>query len=290
MGFDVEWKLAVQPDQIDAWMAFAGAVCWLLCLIAYFRGYRNSARRYDAIVEVPTIAAKDIPGLGAAMVEVKGDVEADEPLVSDLARVPCVAFDCSVTEHWTTTRTERDSKGRIRTVTEDHSETRYSNHGLIDFRVRDESGCAIVRPAGASIDMLDSMENLDGPMPDSPAARIVPRHSGGDLSYSESVLPIGQRVYVLGQVGPDYDIRRPEVVDRPFIISYRSEESLRNRALWGKRIWMAVLIILFGIGAWLLAVGLRLIEPGPPHVAGMVSGADNAALWRNAFLAKARIA
>jgi hypothetical protein len=275
---------------MDPGLALAGAGCWLVCLLAYFLGYRSSARRYDAIVEVPTIAAKDIPGLGAAMVEVKGDVEADQPLVSDLARVPCAAFDCSVTEHWTTTRTETDSKGNTRTVTEDHSETRYSNEGQIDFRVRDSSGCATVRPAGASMDMIDSMDGLDEPVPDSPAAGITAHHFGGHLSYDESVLPIGQRVYVLGQVGSDHDIRRPEIVDRPFIISHHSEDSLRNRALWGKRIWMAVVAILFIVGAGLLAAGFHVIERSPPRVVITPPGADNAALQRSAIEGKAWIA
>lgn len=252
----------MHPDSIHGGLVVAGAVCWLLALLAYFLGYRRSSRRYDAIVEVPTIAARDIPGLGASMVEVKGIVRVDTPLISDLARVPCVAFTCSVTEHWTTTRTERDAKGHTRTVTEHHSETRYANDGRIAFQVRDSSGDAAVEPDGAEMELLDSMTSLDGPLPDSPAYELTTRHFGGRLRYSESVLPIGQTVYVLGEVGEDHAIRSPLVQDRPFLITHRTEESLRRAAVWGMRIGGVLAAALFVAGFALLGSGLRWIDAG----------------------------
>lgn len=230
------------------------AACWLLALLVYLVGYRRAAARYEAIAEVPTIRCRDVPGLGAAMVEVKGAAVADQPLVSDLARVPCVAFDSSVTEHWTTTRTERDSKGNTRTVTEHHTATRYSNSGRTPFRVQDDSGAVTVRPEGASIDLLDSMADLDEPLLDSPAYGISAQHCGGYLSYSESVLPQGQTVYVLGQVDQDHAIAKPEVVKRPFIISWRSEEKLLNSARWGRRLWGGFLVLLLAAGFVVLAI------------------------------------
>jgi len=237
-----------------------GVAALLLSVIAYALGYRRSARRYAAIVEVPTVATKDIPGLGADMVEVKGVTRAANPLISDLARMPCVIFRSSVTEHWTTTRIARDSKGNTRVITEHHSETRYANEGRIDFQVCDGSGEATVRPEGAEEDLLDGMADLDGPLPDSPAYHIRPHHLGGHLSYAEAVLPVGRQVYVLGQVGEDNTIRKPEVVDRPFIISYRTEENLRERAAWGMRIWGSIAALLFVAGAVLLGGGLGLVE------------------------------
>ncbi len=237
-----------------------GVAALLLSAIAYALGYRRSARRYNAIVEVPTVATNDIPGLGADMVEVKGVTGAAEPLISDLARIPCVIFRSSVTEHWTTTRVTRDAKGQTRVVTEHHTETRYANDGRIDFQVYDGTGEATVRPNGAEEDLLDGMAGLDGPLPDSPAYHIRPRHMGGHLSYAEAVLPVGQPVYVLGQVGEDNTIRKPEVVDRPFIISFRTEENLRARAAWGMRIWGSIAALLFVAGVVLLGAGLGLVE------------------------------
>jgi len=203
------------------------------------------------------------------MVEVKGETRIDQPVISDLARLPCVAFECAVTEHWTTTRTERDSKGRTRTVTEHHSQTRYSNRVQASFQVRDASGEATVRPEGASVDMLDGMDlaGIREPLPESPAYGIHPHHIGGHLSYREEVLPVGQHIYVLGQVDRDHAIARPEGVKRPFIISYRSEESLMKRALWGKFCWEldSASSGIRGIGAdrvHITATGMTAERPG----------------------------
>ncbi|GMV96736.1 MAG: hypothetical protein HRF43_02425 [Phycisphaerae bacterium] len=247
----------------QTFMFIAGGGCLLVAFLIYRFGYRPCARRYDTIRAVPTIAARDVPGLGAAMVEVTGLARCPAPLISDLARVPCVAFTCCVTEHWTTTRTERDSKGNTRRVTEHHSATRYANEQRIAFEVRDESGGVLVRPEGAAIDLLDAMGDLDGPRPDSPAYGLTPQHFGGSLRYSESVLPVGQRLYVLGQVGADHAIQRPAGFDRPFVISFRGEAELCRRARIGK--WaagLAGLAFLAG-GFGLFAVADRMTAPAP---------------------------
>lgn len=244
----------------------AGGGSLLAALFTYCVGYRRCAQRYETIRAVPSIATRDIPGLGAAMVEVNGHAQADVPLVSDLARVPCVAFTCSVTEHWTTTRTERDSNGKTRTVTEHHSSTRYSNDRRTDFELRDDTGEVLIRPEGASIDLLDTMGGLDGPMPGSPACDITPRHFNGHLHYSESALPVGQRLYILGQVGEDHAIQAPAGFDRPYIISHRSEAELCRSARIGK--WVAGIAVLLMViaGVALLVRGIEYPRQPMPHL------------------------
>lgn len=244
-------------------MIGSGSACVLACLACYVWGYRRAALRYDIISEVPTVAARDIPGLGAAMVEVKGVAQADAPLLSDLARVPCVAFNSHVTEQWTTTRTERDKEGHTRIVTEQHSETRYENEQQIAFKICDDSGSVVVHPEGASIDMLDGMElaGIDRPQPDSPACDVSTAH-GGSLSFNESVFPLDTKTYVLGQVSENNEIVAPTVVKRPFVISYLTEESLLKRARWGKRVWSVLTLILFGAAMMLWGVGLQLVDVG----------------------------
>ncbi len=240
-----------------------GAACALACLAGYVWGYRRSSLRHDIISEVPTISAKDIPGLGAAMVEVKGVARAERPLVSDLARLHSVAFESRVTEHWTTTRIERDKDGKSRTVTQHHSETRYENERRIPFQVHDESGSVVVHPEGASLDLQDGMElaKINEPGPDSPAYGVSPRH-GGSLSYCENVFPVGIKTYVLGQVSENNEIVAPTVVKRPFVISHRAEESLLSGAKWGKRIWGMLVMLLLIAALGLLAVGFGLVYVG----------------------------
>ena len=60
----------------------------------------------------------------------------------------------------------------------------------------------------------------------------------------------------------DNEIVAPTVVKRPFVISYRTEESLLNRARWGKRIWGALALILLAAAIVLLLIGFSLVYVG----------------------------
>ncbi len=53
----------------------------------------------------------------------------------------------------------------------------------------------------------------------------------------------------------DCAIAKPELVKRPFIISWRSEEKLLNSARWGRRIWGGFLALLLAAGFVVLAIG-----------------------------------
>jgi len=208
--------------------------------------FARAARRLHVIRKTPTIRCRDLPGLGASMVEVNGATDAaalregeapaepSGPLISDLCRIPCVAFNSSITEHWTTTETVRDSKGNTRTVTRHHSATRYSNAQQIAFDVVDDSGRARVNPDGADIDLL--AQNAGPAPPDSPAYGVAAHHWNGRLSYDESALPLGQQVYVLAQVTQEHILAKPQNVDAPFIISHHGEKRLASGARWTARI------------------------------------------------------
>lgn len=235
-----------------------GGLAILLGVLSYVLGYRHSAARYDLIREVPTLQAKDVPGLGAATVEVKGITKVESPLISDLARVACVAFHSRVTEHWTTTHVVSDGKGRTRVTTQSHTETRHEEARTIPFEVHDDSGCVTVRPDGAEMELIDGMEmsGLSEPGLGSIAADIQPRHFGGRLTYSDQVLPVELQVYVLGHVTEDHAIAAAAVGNRPFLISYRTEDQLLKRARWGKwgygvltLLLLATAVVAFSIGA-----------------------------------------
>lgn len=209
---------------------------------------RRSIRRLNAMLETPTIACRDLPGLGASTVEVVGIARAATPLLADLTRTPCVAFSCSITEHWTTIETFTDSKGKTRTVVRHHSAVRYSNEGRIAFDVHDDTGAAHVEPDGAEIEML-GMDAGPAP-PGSPAFGVRAVHWNGRLTYAESALPVESQVYVLAQVSEHHTLVRHQTLDEPFIISPRSEEELVRSARWGKRIYgtLTALSLLTGLG------------------------------------------
>jgi hypothetical protein len=224
------------------------AGCGLFVIgLACLWGYLHYAKRLRLILQTPTIACKDLPGLGASIVEVKGTVEADVPLTSDLCSIPCVAFTSTITEHWTTTRTVTDSKGGSRTVTDHHTAVRYQNDARIDFNIRDTSGLACVEIDGADLEMIDQAA---GPASSqSPAFGVCPMHWNGHLTYTESLLPVGCTGYILAQVTERHTLGKPINVDSPFLISSRSEESIVRSARWGKGICgVAFTIALVGGG------------------------------------------
>ena len=144
----------------------------------------------------------------------------------------------------------------MRTVTRHHSATRYRNSRRVPFRVCDQSGQVVVRPEGAEIELVNAMTGRDGPDPASPAYHITPTHFGGRLSYAEHVLPLGEEIYVLGQVSEDHEIVRPCDVDRPFLISHRNEEEIRRAAVWGRNCWGIISFVLFVVGFVAIALSL----------------------------------
>lgn len=215
---------------------------------------RRSARRLLTIQETPTIACRDLPGLGAVTVEVVGAARADQPLIADLSGKQCVAFSSSIVEHWTTRHTERDSKGRKRTVTRHHSAVRYSNEKRQPFDVVDASGAARVEPDGAEIDLIsgDAGPAYSG----SPAFGITARHWNGRLAYHEALLPVETEVYVLASVSERHTLVKPTTLGDPFIISHRSEDSLLSGARWSWRIATGLAVLLFVGGAVLIGYAL----------------------------------
>lgn len=235
----------MQPDNafyVGLGLALASAVAYWLC--------RRSGKRLDTILETPTIACKDLPGLGASTVEVVGAAQAQPPLLADLTRTPCVAFSATITEHWTTTETVSDGKGGTRTVTRSHSAVRYSNEQRIPFDVIDATGAARVEPDGAEIELL-GMDAGPAP-PDSPAFGVSAAHWNGRLTYAESALPVSAQVYVLAQVSDRHTLVRPATLNEPFIISPRSEAQLVRSARWGERIWGFLAIAAFVAGMGML--------------------------------------
>jgi hypothetical protein len=235
------------------------AGCGMLVIsIACLWGFLYYAKRLRLILQTPTIDCKDLPGLGASIAEVKGAVEAEMPLTSDLCAVPCVAFTSTITEHWTTTRTATDSKGNSRTVTDHHTAVRYHNDARIDFDVRDGSGIARIEVDGADFELIDQAA---GPAShQSPAFGVCPTHWNGHLTYAESLLPIASSIYVLGQVTERHTLGKPVNVDSPFLISARSEESIVKSARWGKRICGTLFTLLLvggyaALGYWYQVTG-----------------------------------
>ncbi|MCA9522271.1 MAG: E3 ubiquitin ligase family protein [Myxococcales bacterium] len=199
------------------------------------------------VSEIRAISSEVAGEIGAGsfneVLEVKGVLKCAEPLKSALKGEPCVHYEMEVVREYEE-RVERvdQQTGRHVMETVRRSETLSSNSQSVEFTVDDGSGEIVIRPDGAEIDsvqILDQFQPGDAHRGSSAMIRfgdfslsVGPvgsnRHTLG-YRYRERILPLGRRVYVLGEARDDdgmLAIRRPTSSEKRFIISLKSEEEL----------------------------------------------------------------
>ncbi len=242
---------------------------------------RSQATRLHAILRTETSTARELADLAGAVrqevggpgfrhvAEVKGVLRCDSPLTSEIAQQPCAAYETSVVREYEETYWETDSQsGRREQKTRRSSNTVSSISRRTRFWVEDATGRVAVEPEGAKLDLTQVVDRFE------PAGQIGP---GGlsignftlDLGglaiasgsrtigyrFREKVLPLDQRVYVLGEASDssgELAIQRPSDGGKPFLVSVRSEEEL-VRSVRGNLRWLLVGAVASG------AVGVALI-------------------------------
>jgi hypothetical protein len=187
-----------------------------------------------------SVAGEIGPGGFAQQMEFKGVARCDTPLTSELSQKPCVYYAMSVEERYEETYTERDAQGNSQTRTRTASAVVASNTRHTRFMLEDASGAVAVDPDGAQIDALKEVDRYEsysgvggtlragnftlelGGLPGG-SRRVLGYH------YHESIIPIGQQLYTLGELndsGGEPVLRRQSAPKAPFIISIKSEEEL----------------------------------------------------------------
>jgi hypothetical protein len=156
-------------------------------------------------------------------VEVVGTIECDQPLQAPYSETLCVAFDYSVNEE-NERHVRRPGSHRTREI-EFGGRDAY-DHRTPRFCVRDATGLVTVDPAGARIEMVETVARYE----------LFTGLGGSkrEVWREEHALPLGNRVYVLGYLSTDHGApiigRHPTEKGRPFIISHRGEADLKVRA------------------------------------------------------------
>ncbi len=210
--------------------------------------------------------AKEIgAGSYTKVAEVKGIVECTNPLSSEMSGTQCAWYRSTVVREYEETYTERDSDGKSRTATRRGSETVSTNERRTAFLVRDESGATEVDPEGAPIDgerVLSQFEQGDrgssisiGGFRVSIGALGAGRRTIG-YKLEEWALPLGARVYVLGEAKDDggrLRIAKPSAKGGRFIVSMKSEEQLLKSAKTGSNV-LRILAIVSAVAAAVLLV------------------------------------
>jgi hypothetical protein len=209
----------------------------------------NSAR-FATVAELTHMSQEIAQEIGGGSwrdyVKVLGTIECDRPLISELKQEPCVYYTMSVRRDYEETVIRTDSKGKSHRERNRSSEIVATNSQRIPFELHDATGKIEVNPNGADI---DSIKILDEFRPDQSSSHSLrygssssqtQERSGqrGDRQtlgyrYSESIMPVGRRVLVVGEVS-DYGgilmLKKPTTSDQRWLISFKTDDELTAKA------------------------------------------------------------
>jgi hypothetical protein len=251
----------------------------MLCL---FFAFRLRARQ-RLLRMLPTVKSQ---GVFIGFVELKGTADSRRPLTGWLSDQECVHYTWSVEEHWSHTYTETykdsDGKTRTRTVHESGWKTVADGGEMIRFYLRDETGVLRVDPKGAQIEPAVTFEyecEDDDPLYYEKGPEDAVRHSDYRRRFVEHGIPLGLKLYVVGQSREREDIVAPEIAwdeKAPmFLITCRTEKDIASGMSWSSWGLAFLAFVLLGVG-----VGLGCAGPeGFPVVSLIVAGAGFLAGW-----------
>lgn len=255
----------------------------IVCVVGAFLifNYFNQKKRLEAISGVETstaallheicqgVASEIGKGSFEQMAEVKGTIQCDQPLESEIEKQPCAYYSMTVTRKWEEEYYEKDKEtGETVKKTRQGSDIVSSNTRSVPFKVKDDTGTLLVDPNDARIEgeqIVDRFEPQEGSA------------SGGTISFgsfsfsfgeqesdegrrtlgyhfSETILPLNRKAYVLGSAS---DLSGELMIQKPrekgqFLISLKSEEELMASSKSGMQWSLYGAIACFVIGVILI--------------------------------------
>jgi hypothetical protein len=219
---------------------------WIGLAIAVFALFASlrACRRKRLIDNLPTSKTQ---GVFIGLVELKGAVQCEKPVVSYLAGASCVYYTYAIEERWSrlVTEQESDGKGGTRTVTRRESgwTTVASETESTPFYVQDDTGSILVRPEGARTEAQGVLDQTCSPFDPlyygkGPAGGIM--DSDHVRRFTESVIPLHAPLFLVGQARERKDIVAPEIAADPnasdYLISVRTQEQVSSGLGW--QIWL----------------------------------------------------
>ncbi len=224
---------------------------------------------HDVIDTRDAIAGSVGPGGFSQVVSVTGTLVCDQPLHGELSERECAYYTMRIEERHEEEYWERDNEGRDVRRTRTGSTTVASNSNAAQFFVEDGSGRLELDADGADMDLETVVDQFQ------PASVGISNLSFGNFSldyspgmttgrrilgyhYSEQILPINRKVYVIGDAsdrGGELKIRRPDDRGKPYIISLKSGDEVA-RGMESKAKWLMIgAIASFVAGAIAIAAG-----------------------------------
>lgn len=211
-------------------LIIAGALFALGACVAASFGWRIEGR-LATMREVATASAAELVAAHARALagatpfgqpaELVGTIECDGPLQAPYSGTLCVAYSYAVTEANERMIGQPGKGGREFEFGGHDSQSRH----VPRFYVRDATGRVAVDPAGATLDLVETVARYE-------AYSGLPGNER-EIWREERALPLGNRVYVLGFLGDDGGApilgRHPLARGGDFMISHRAEGALRIR-------------------------------------------------------------
>jgi hypothetical protein len=233
----------------------------------------TAQRKRRLIDDLPTSKAH---GVFIGFVELDGTAQSPTPLTSVLAALPCVAYEWSVLERWSRTVTYTDSKGHLQTRHESGWKNVAGGGLQIPFNLRDDTGEILVHPAGARVEsetVFDRTVTPVDPLYYGKGPPFAVANSNHVRRFKEDAIPLGERLYVVGQARERDDIVAAEIAHDPdaplFLITVRAEKSVSSGLRWQAFGWdFASLLAAAGGVLWGLYADRGIITPQPFIFAG----------------------
>lgn len=201
--------------------------------------------------------------------EIKGVIECDNPIESEIAKQACVYYSAAVTRKYEEEyyETNPQTKQRERKIRQG-SDTVSSNSRGVPFNVRDDTGTLQVNPNDANIDGEKVVDRFE---PETAvrggtisfggfSIALSGSSSGGGrrtlgYQFTETLLPLKRNIYVLGAASDSSGqlmIQKPKEKGKPYILSLKSEEELVTSAKSGMTWSLVGAIACFVIGVVLV--------------------------------------
>jgi hypothetical protein len=204
--------------------------------------------------------------------DITGIIECDAPLTGPLSAKPCVAYtyrkvrdvEEEVPPEPDDEAGEKGSKGAQDDAkpdaprTQRRTETVESRDETVEhFWLRDDSGRILVSPKGAELDLEETgTHEEDADEPAQEGRRVL------GYRTTEHALTVGSQVYILGCVVDLQDQpligRHPTDSEQAFLISWRTERDLTQRAESGSRSYQIAAIVSGVLGVVLLVLAFVL--------------------------------
>jgi hypothetical protein len=240
---------------LAALLLISASICAIIAWQREGRAEAIHATQHTTAAQVGELYERALAGnppFGAA-VEISGIIECDAPLISPRTSTACVAYRYVTEQEYEREYRTRGFGGYGRRTHEIEFEgsDREQRH-VPRFWVRDESGQVLIDPTGAHFDLQPTEQCLE----------MFTDGLGGEREawHYEFCLPVGKPIYVLGYLTKEQNgpliARHPLDTNKPFLLSYRDEQSLQGSVRVGAYgLYLAaalsggggVLLVLFGL-------------------------------------------